>query len=190
MEKEKAKTKGEIEQMSGYLQSKIEKNLQLEMHLDEIKDAYRALEKSMTQEDRSYKNRVQLLEKNLEQLTTMYQNTINEKQIMKANIMLYESKNQKSTQRSHRLEKKYEQERKKNQHLEQILLILRKDVENSKKRGDEEKNMGVVRNSYAGAGSRVAIRGGGGKRMATPRTNSGQIDPKNAPSVLRGSATR
>ena len=58
MEKEKAKVKGEIEQMSGYLQSKIEKNLQLEMHLDEIKDAYRALEKSMTQEDRSYKNRV------------------------------------------------------------------------------------------------------------------------------------
>lgn len=48
MEAEKAKSRKEIEQMSGYLQSKIEKNLQLEMHLDEIKDAYRALEKSMT----------------------------------------------------------------------------------------------------------------------------------------------
>jgi hypothetical protein len=43
----------ERDQMEGFLQTKIEKNLQLEVAFDEIKDAYRALESSMKGDDRS-----------------------------------------------------------------------------------------------------------------------------------------
>lgn len=41
--------------MAGFLQMKIEQNLKLEMELDEIKDAYRSLELSLSTEDLSYK---------------------------------------------------------------------------------------------------------------------------------------
>ena len=34
----------EMEQMQGFLQAKIEKNLNLEMQLDELRDAYLSLE--------------------------------------------------------------------------------------------------------------------------------------------------
>lgn len=49
-------------QMTNFLQQKIEQNLKLEMQLDEIKDAYRSLELSLTNEDLSYKQKVQMLE--------------------------------------------------------------------------------------------------------------------------------
>lgn len=48
--------------MTNFLQQKIEQNLKLEMQLDEIKDAYRSLELSLTNEDLSYKQKVQMLE--------------------------------------------------------------------------------------------------------------------------------
>ena len=38
--------------MNGFLQSKIERNLQLEVQLDEIKDAYRALEQSLSKDEK------------------------------------------------------------------------------------------------------------------------------------------
>ena len=44
LEAQAAKFDKERQQMTDFLQSKIEKNLQLEMQLDEIKDAYRSLE--------------------------------------------------------------------------------------------------------------------------------------------------
>ena len=43
----------ERNQMEGFLQAKISKNLQLEVLLDEMKDAYRALEKDMSGDDRA-----------------------------------------------------------------------------------------------------------------------------------------
>jgi len=47
-----------------------------------------------------------------------------------------------------------------------------------KKNEEKDKSMGIVRNSAAGG--RVAIQGGGGKRLVTPRHQqmSSQIDPK------------
>ena len=44
--------------MNSFLQQKIERNLQLEVQLDEIKDAYRALEASLSKDDKSFKSKV------------------------------------------------------------------------------------------------------------------------------------
>mmetsp|Transcript_11774 Transcript_11774/g.15999 ORF Transcript_11774/g.15999 Transcript_11774/m.15999 type:complete len:107 (-) Transcript_11774:647-967(-) len=48
----------ERNQMNSFLQQKIERNLQLEVQLDEIKDAYRALEASLSKDDKSFKSKV------------------------------------------------------------------------------------------------------------------------------------
>jgi hypothetical protein len=42
------------------------------MQLDEIKDAYRGLELSLTNEDLSYKQKVQMLEQSHEQMAVRY----------------------------------------------------------------------------------------------------------------------
>ena len=49
--------------MQGFLQHKIEKNLNLEMQLDELKDHYLTLEQSLSGEDMQYKTKVQVLER-------------------------------------------------------------------------------------------------------------------------------
>ncbi len=72
--------------MEGFLQAKIEKNLQLEVALDEIKDAYRILEGSMKGDDRSMKQKVTLLERSIEQVSAMYQQAMNEKSILKVEL--------------------------------------------------------------------------------------------------------
>ena len=62
----------EKEQMLRDMQNLVEKRLKLEMELDEVKDAYRALEASLSKEDQQFKNRAIKLERSLEQMTTMY----------------------------------------------------------------------------------------------------------------------
>ena len=63
------KEKAELE---GFLQSKIDKNLKLELQLDEIKDAYRALEATMSTGDKTFKQKFEQLEGTIEQITVMY----------------------------------------------------------------------------------------------------------------------
>ena len=62
------------------------------MQVDELKDAYRALEKNLSKEDRSYRDRVQVLERSVEQLSTMYQNSVNERSILKVDLQVSERK--------------------------------------------------------------------------------------------------
>ena len=101
--------------MEGFLQSKIEKNLQLEVALDEIKDAYRMLEQSMKGDDRSLKQKVQLLERSIEQVSAMYQQSMNEKSILKVELQTKDRKLQKSFDRQQKLEQKFEKQRSKNE---------------------------------------------------------------------------
>lgn len=56
------------------------------MELDEVKDAYRALESSLSRDEQQYKQRAQKLERSLEQITTMYQAVINEKSVLKVDL--------------------------------------------------------------------------------------------------------
>ncbi len=56
------------------------------MELDEIKEAYRGLEQSLSKDEQQYKSRAQKLERSLEQITTMYQAVINEKSVLKVDL--------------------------------------------------------------------------------------------------------
>ena len=58
MEEASKKFSEERSTLEGFLQSKIERNLELEMRLDEIKDAYRALEQSLTTDDKKDRQKV------------------------------------------------------------------------------------------------------------------------------------
>jgi len=87
------------------LQNRVEKVLKLEMELDEVKDAYRQLEASMSKEDQHYKNRSLKLEKSLEQITQMYQHVMNEKQIIKVDLQVAEKKMQRKEEKIVQLEK-------------------------------------------------------------------------------------
>lgn len=89
----------EKEQMIKDLQNRVEKVLKLEMELDEVKDAYRSLESSLSKEDQQYKNRAQKLEKSLEQITSMYQSVINEKAVLKVDIQVAEKKIQRKEEK-------------------------------------------------------------------------------------------
>lgn len=79
-------------QMQNFLHQKIEQNLRLEMQLDEIKDAYRSLELSMTNEDLSYKQKVQMLEQSHEQMAVRYQSLVSERSKLKVDLQVAERK--------------------------------------------------------------------------------------------------
>ena len=61
-----AKHQKEKDEMNGYLQSKIDKNLKLELQLDEIKDAYRSLESTMSTGDKTFKQKFEQLESTID----------------------------------------------------------------------------------------------------------------------------
>ena len=82
----------EREQTVRDLQNRVEKVLQLEMELDEVKDAYRSLESNLSREDQQYKQQAQKLQKNLDQMNAMYQQVIQEKSTMKIDLSLAEKK--------------------------------------------------------------------------------------------------
>ena len=54
------------------LQTKIEQNLQLNIQLDEIKDAYKCLEEGLGKDDKERRNKMNNLERTLEQVYSQY----------------------------------------------------------------------------------------------------------------------
>ena len=65
-EKLKTKYEAEKEQLHKDLLNRVEKVLKLEMQLDEVKDAYKQLENSISRDDLKFKQKAQNLEKNLD----------------------------------------------------------------------------------------------------------------------------
>ena len=70
--------------------------------------------------------------------------------------------------------------------MEKILIELRKEVYNMKMTEEKDKSMGIVRSSAGGG--RVAIQGGAGKRLVTPRNMqlSSQLAPKTGGGIRGG----
>ncbi len=66
LDEERKKFDFERERLIKDLQNRVEKVLLLEMELDEVKDAYRALESSLSRDEQQFKNRAQKLERSLE----------------------------------------------------------------------------------------------------------------------------
>ena len=69
------------------------------MELDEVKDAYRALEASLSKDEQQFKNRAIKLEKSLDQITNMYQTVINEKSVLKVDLQVAEKKIQRKEEK-------------------------------------------------------------------------------------------
>ena len=65
-DKLKTKYESEKEQLHKDLLNRVEKVLKLEMQLDEVKDAYKQLENSISRDDLKFKQKAQNLEKNLD----------------------------------------------------------------------------------------------------------------------------
>ena len=63
--------------MSGFLQVKIEKNLSLEMQIDELRDSYLSLEQNLSGGDMGYKQKTHMLERGNIELNEMYQGAMN-----------------------------------------------------------------------------------------------------------------
>lgn len=92
VEEERRRFQHEKEQLTKDLQNRVEKVLKLEMELDEVKDAFRALESTLSREELQYKNKAQKLERTNEQINSMYQQVVNERSIMKVDISIAEKK--------------------------------------------------------------------------------------------------
>ena len=165
------KYRKEKEEMEGYLQSKIDKNLKLELLLDEIKDAYRSLESTMSTGDKTFKQKFEQLESTIDQITVMYQTAVNNNNVLKTDLNLEKRKNMKSEERIKMLHKKLEKGKQKNTALEQILQTVRDEYRQLTEEHQKDAQRGITRGTLGGG--RIAIKGGGGKRT-TPKPLKGK----------------
>ena len=62
------------------------------MQLDEMRDAYKNLEQTISKDDLKYKQKALALEKNLDNIHQMYQNSTSEKSILKVDLQVAERK--------------------------------------------------------------------------------------------------
>lgn len=62
------------------------------MELDEVKDAYRALESGLSRDEQQYKQKAQMLERSLDSLNQMYQTVVSERSALKIDVSVAEKK--------------------------------------------------------------------------------------------------
>ena len=78
--------------MEEFLKTKIEKNVALEMQLDELKDAYVCLEQSLSGEDKNYRQKLLNLEQSNDKISQMYNAVVYEKSILKVDLQVSDRK--------------------------------------------------------------------------------------------------
>ena len=105
VEQVRKKYENERDQMIKDLQNRVEKVLKLEMENDEIKDAYRQLEQSLSRDEQQYKLLAQRKAKNIEQITQMYHQKVSEISVMKVDLSMAENKLKKRDDKIVELEK-------------------------------------------------------------------------------------
>ncbi|OMJ87327.1 hypothetical protein SteCoe_11015 [Stentor coeruleus] len=93
VEKEKAIWNEERKSLYRDLKNRINKVIELEITLDNAKEKYESLENALTAGEKKLKQRVDLLSKNMEQLSTAYQQLLNEKAGSKVDLKVIERKN-------------------------------------------------------------------------------------------------
>lgn len=86
------------------LKNRINKVIELEITLDAAKEKYESLESAMTLGEKKLKQRTDLLAKNLEQLSAMYKQILNEKATSKVDMKVLERKNIRLSERNYTLE--------------------------------------------------------------------------------------
>lgn len=93
VEKEKHIWNEERKSLYRDLKNRINKVIELEITLDNAKEKYESLENALTLGERKLKQRVDLLNKNMEQLSIAYQQLLNEKAGSKVDLKVIERKN-------------------------------------------------------------------------------------------------
>ena len=96
---------------------------------------------------------------------------MNERNILKTDLTVEKRNRTKLEERTKQLIKKYDQAKKNNLSLEKILKECRDGYRQIQEEQEKEKERGIMRGTTIN-GSRVAIKGGGGKRgNLTPKTS-------------------
>lgn len=90
--KEKDKWSEERKNIMKDLQARVDRIIELEMALDDANESYKNLESYMSEGERALKRKTDTLERNLEQLTLMYHNLINQKSQISVEKTLAEKK--------------------------------------------------------------------------------------------------
>ena len=155
------------------LQNRVDKVVKLEMALDDAKESYRALENSLTKDDRTFKKHIAKLERNLEQITLMYHQVVSEKSVLKVDLQVAEKKIMRKEDKVVSLERSVGQLREQNQQLKAILHLIKNNYQPGSAQ-EEDQITKIEKNNLTGIPSsgRIVkpIRGGkSGKKLATPR---------------------
>jgi len=114
-------------QLEKDLHNRIDKVIKLELQLEEVKDAYKSLEHSISRDDLKFKQKAQNLEKNLEQIHQMYQNVTSEKSILKVDLQVAERKLSRKEEKIQQLEKSFMASRQKQQDYLTIIKQLKQE---------------------------------------------------------------
>ena len=112
-------------------------------------------------------------------MAVRYQSMISERSKLKVDLQVAERKLLKKQQRLQQFEKSLTSAKAKNEQMERILKELREEFVKMQSKESADRNAGVIRNQPAG--SRVAIKGGGGKRITTPRNGMSTMQPAEKP---------
>lgn len=149
------------------------------MELDEVKDAYRALESSLSREDQRYKQKCLLQEKSMEQLNSMYQSVVSERSVLRIDLSTAEKKLKRKDDKIFELEKIVGEKNERLGKYETIIKYLREEfikLEKKSKESSSQIGSQMVSNKQTvliGANGALtneakvvkAIRGGGAKKI-------------------------
>ena len=174
----------QMEQVQQDLANRIDKVIKLELQLEEVKEAYKQLEHSISKDDLKFKQKAQNLEKNLDQIHQMYQNVTSEKSILKVDLQVAERKLSRKEEKLQQMEKSLITSRQKSSDYLNIIKQLKQEflkvqsqqmqisqLTVSNRPGMEAEGQQALPGSGQpnAAGARKTIRGGGGRRNITAR---------------------
>ncbi|CAG9331391.1 unnamed protein product [Blepharisma stoltei] len=162
--RERESWKQEKKSIAREIQSKIERIVNLEIQLDESRAGYKTLESNMSQGEKSLKKKTDTLERNLDQLTLMYQQLVSQKSMLKVDKQINERKIQRLNERCQILEDQ-------SNNLKSKLLQAQQQIKNLQ--NDKEEIIATPRyslNVYTPGNSRIRkpIRGGSKKVTHSP----------------------
>ncbi|OMJ83119.1 hypothetical protein SteCoe_16040 [Stentor coeruleus] len=135
--KEKDKWSEERKNIMKDLQARVDRIIELEMALDDANESYKNLESYMSEGERALKRKTDTLERNLEQLTLMYHNLINQKSQISVEKTLAEKKLSRVNDKIKNLEDQVSTFKNKYEESEQKFAIVQEElvkIQNSKER--------------------------------------------------------
>ena len=119
------------------------------MALDDAKESYRALENSLTKDDRTFKKHIAKLERNLEQITLMYHQVVSEKSVLKVDLQVSEKKILRKEDKVVSLERSVGQLREQNQQLKAILHLIKNNYQAGSPQ-EEDQILKIEKNNLTG----------------------------------------